>query len=336
MSLEDDWADIRPELLAEPILIRPDHLQDEAKTPGGLIVPAATWAAGLRVLTDPGIPPGTVYAVGEPEFVGRMPIRSELRVQPADAPGRGAALGWMVHEVTDEEIAERDSAENLHRLREEREGSVAQESGRVVWTSLPVLEDLWGRSWNAGAANFLRSLRPSSVRVIRHMEGQTADSAPWRVTVQLDEGNTHVLRISQEVEVAGVGFRNGQDARNFYDNNQDQLMQGQPSMIINPRALRLLNDPPPDDRYVSPRRELHERPSSRRERQQENDRAQFDRAEAAQAQARQELPGAIEAAIQLRAGELYEAAELAAIRGRQSEPPMREAVDDDAFTSLLD
>lgn len=334
MELEDDWADIRPmlpDLPAKPVLLRPDHLQKEAVTPAGLIVPRGlNLPANMRLVSSPLIPAGTVYAVSAPEHVGRMPIRSEIAIEAADR-----AIGWTVSEMTSVDIDARDSEVNLHRLQVDRErGPHPDYEGdypwtppedQMVWTSLPVLEELWGRSWNAGAANFIQSLRPSGVRIIRHMEGQTANTSLWRVTVQLAEGNTHIERIIQEVEVAGVGFRNGQDARNFYDNNQEPLMQNQSSVYINPRGISRLqlhtDDPPPDVRSVAgfrrelhePRiRELHEMLGDTERRQQE---AQFDRAEAAAAQASQELgPDASEKTILDRAGELFEAAEMAAIR----------------------
>jgi len=37
-----------------------------------------------------GIPPGQVVTVGEPVFVGRIPVRTELTVLPADEPNRVA------------------------------------------------------------------------------------------------------------------------------------------------------------------------------------------------------------------------------------------------------
>ena len=43
------------------------------------------------------VPPGTVYAAADPEFVGIMPIRQDIEVLPADEP-RQLKLGWVVSE----------------------------------------------------------------------------------------------------------------------------------------------------------------------------------------------------------------------------------------------
>jgi hypothetical protein len=44
------------------------------------------------------VPPGTVYACADPEFVGVMPIRQDIEVLPADEPRR-LMLGWVVSEI---------------------------------------------------------------------------------------------------------------------------------------------------------------------------------------------------------------------------------------------
>lgn len=43
------------------------------------------------------VPPGTVYAVSDPEFVGVMPVRQDIEVLPADEP-KQLKLGWVVSE----------------------------------------------------------------------------------------------------------------------------------------------------------------------------------------------------------------------------------------------
>jgi hypothetical protein len=43
------------------------------------------------------VPPGSVYATADPEFVGVMPIRQDIEVLPADEPKR-LSLGWVVSE----------------------------------------------------------------------------------------------------------------------------------------------------------------------------------------------------------------------------------------------
>lgn len=44
------------------------------------------------------IPPNAIYACENPEFVGRMPIRQDIEVLPADKP-RQLKLGWTVKET---------------------------------------------------------------------------------------------------------------------------------------------------------------------------------------------------------------------------------------------
>ena len=53
---------------------------------------------GADILVSKIVPPGTVYAVADPEFVGVMPIRQDIEVLPADEP-RQLKLGWVVNEI---------------------------------------------------------------------------------------------------------------------------------------------------------------------------------------------------------------------------------------------
>lgn len=241
MDFDDDWAAVRG-LPDDPFpgvprfVIRPDtFVEGEATTPGGLIVPEGT------DLTPRWVPPPG-YRAEEPEFFGRFqPRRSEVTVLPADPPR--APIGWSMREMTQEEIAERDSPENLERLRQQREEPASEASsitGRRVWTTIPVLEHLNLRQWNAGSANFIHALRPSAVRVVGPHEGMTTDAVPWRVTVHLTVDG-RIRLIEQEVEMGGHGFRNGQDARHFYQRQDIRLSDPQPSMVINARALARLN-----------------------------------------------------------------------------------------------
>lgn len=56
---------------------------------------AKAWGADLFVSKI--VPQGTVYACADPEFVGVMPIRSDIEVLPADEPKR-ISLGWVCYE----------------------------------------------------------------------------------------------------------------------------------------------------------------------------------------------------------------------------------------------
>jgi hypothetical protein len=56
---------------------------------------AHIWGADIMVSKI--VPPGTVYACSDPEFVGVMPIRQDIEVLPADEP-KQLKLGWVVSE----------------------------------------------------------------------------------------------------------------------------------------------------------------------------------------------------------------------------------------------
>jgi len=57
---------------------------------------AHIWGADIMVSKI--VPPGTVYACADPEFVGVMPIRQDIEVMPADEP-KQLKLGWVVSEI---------------------------------------------------------------------------------------------------------------------------------------------------------------------------------------------------------------------------------------------
>jgi hypothetical protein len=52
---------------------------------------------GADIMVSKVVPPGTVYALTDPEFVGVMPIRQDIEVLPADEP-KQLKLGWVVSE----------------------------------------------------------------------------------------------------------------------------------------------------------------------------------------------------------------------------------------------
>jgi len=53
---------------------------------------------GADIIVSKIVPPGTVYAVSDPEFVGVMPVRQDIEVMPADEP-RQLKLGWVISEI---------------------------------------------------------------------------------------------------------------------------------------------------------------------------------------------------------------------------------------------
>lgn len=57
---------------------------------------ARLWGADLMVSKL--VPPGTVYACADAEFVGVMPVRQDIEVLPADEP-KQLKVGWVVNEI---------------------------------------------------------------------------------------------------------------------------------------------------------------------------------------------------------------------------------------------
>ena len=53
---------------------------------------------GADIIVSKIVPPGTVYACADPEFVGVMPVRQDIEIMPADEP-RQLKLGWVVSEI---------------------------------------------------------------------------------------------------------------------------------------------------------------------------------------------------------------------------------------------
>jgi len=53
---------------------------------------------GADIIVSKIVPPGTVFACADPEFVGVMPVRQDIEVLPADEPKR-LSLGWVVSEI---------------------------------------------------------------------------------------------------------------------------------------------------------------------------------------------------------------------------------------------
>ena len=56
---------------------------------------ATLW--GAQIITSRIVPVGTVYVACEPEFFGRMPVRTELTVLSADDP-KARTIGFSVFE----------------------------------------------------------------------------------------------------------------------------------------------------------------------------------------------------------------------------------------------
>lgn len=71
------------------------------------------------------------------------------------------------------------------------------------YTSIRVLEFLYGLKWDEFAMNYVYAHRPSRVRVSTGMV--ESDSVLWRVTVLLGRDKETIESIEQEVEVGLLG-----------------------------------------------------------------------------------------------------------------------------------
>lgn len=138
----------------------------------------------------------------------------------------------MFHIISDQEAKERDDVENLFRLKEIRKSYPKEDSKKTGFATIEVLEKLKGTPYNNAAHNFLKSLRPSSIRVVEYGNPVTSDAKIWRVTVYLDI-NKNIGLIEQEVEVGLTGFRNGRDAENYYEHHYEELEKPIPNIIFN-------------------------------------------------------------------------------------------------------
>jgi hypothetical protein len=237
--IEAAWEEVNPrpenpsleEMEEEATLIHLDRFPKEQVVGGGLIIQGSPKQEELPDLN-------------------KLPVRTELTVLPADEVRQ--PIGLRFYERTPEELAERDSPENLAALRTQREATDVADSyisshgvdyetrdHSFGWFSLPVLQELWGTPWNNAATNFLRCLRPSAVRVTTG--NVTLDSMPWRVTVLLNGNRRTIQSIHQEVEVALNGFRNGSDAGSYILGRSRELESPQPQAAVNLRWVRNLS-----------------------------------------------------------------------------------------------
>ncbi len=178
--------------------------------------------------------------LSDPEFIGKMLIRQELTVLPADDPNR-KPLNWTCHFITDEEHDEINSKRNLKRLKKIREAVPNMQDfdpkrESYCYTVIPVLEFLNGRPWNNMALNIIESVRPTAIEVVKPNGAVTLDCYSWRVRVYLDEKQL-IERIEQEVQCGCVGFRNGQDISNYIKGNDSMLTTPQGTCFFNPRGI---------------------------------------------------------------------------------------------------
>lgn len=159
------------------------------------------------------------------DHVGAFPIKQDITVLPADDPKK-VKLGWTVHEIPGdmgevEYWKKHLSPEEFDKwfyesdYRRNQETNLADEyigygkdfkRDNIGYTTIQILQFLWGQPWNNLALNFIHAVRPSRIRVIKHNECMHLDAMRWRVTVMLDEKSL-IKEINQEVIVGVRGTR---------------------------------------------------------------------------------------------------------------------------------
>jgi len=205
--------------------------------------------------------------VPEPEIFDEAGcgIRSKPLVLDPNDPKR-LLLGWKVYEQQIDEThdafmrrvseTDEDYRERIHRQAVERSSETdwadapeefPARARAGCYTSIPVLQFLWGLPWNNLARNFVTALRPSRIRVT---DGPvTLDAVKWRVTVWLEEDGRTIQEIKQEVGISSWGVWNGGEltAQLIYEKEHGTLEgydrgDGRPPCFINPDIEKLQID----------------------------------------------------------------------------------------------
>ncbi len=89
-------------------------------------------------------------------------------------------------------------------------GARYRQPDRRGMVTMPVLTFLRGEALTELVWDWLEGVRPSMVCVRGFADDVAVDSAPWRVTIYLDQDD-RILDIVQEIEVGLVGVRNGRE-----------------------------------------------------------------------------------------------------------------------------
>lgn len=140
----------------------------------------------------------------------------EIEIEKIEVKAKHRKLLFSVFEIShvedaktpdyDASILEATDAADKYRHRHHVE---YEKPSTISYTSLDVLQQLWGRPWDQFALNMTHALRPSYIRVVGRAEGMTADARRWRVSVHLAEDDRTIEKITQEVEVGCVGAKHG-------------------------------------------------------------------------------------------------------------------------------
>lgn len=152
--------------------------------------------------------------------------------------------GWMfceghppgfVHPEPDE-VHRTDEADLYLVSRDSQERPVVPPSGQC-FTSIPVLQFLWGKPWDALALNYVDAVRPSAIRVAAPGDALTCDAVAWRVDVHLGPDRRTILRIEQAVTCGSRGVYHGHDLGRRLQGLPFEHDDGRSKVIINRRGL---------------------------------------------------------------------------------------------------
>jgi hypothetical protein len=170
-----------------------------------------------------------------------IPVRQDLLVIPAESPKKD--IGWSFIEcsseagpITVEKMPQKIGTEKINVYRSNH-GVEYQKPTNRAWTSIKVLQFLYGRQCNDLILSYIHALRPSAIRVVNQNECITCDAITWRVTVFVDSKNK-VKSIEQEVEVASCEpFENGYQLDKFLKYGKFFRMPKGGVVMWNPKAI---------------------------------------------------------------------------------------------------
>lgn len=173
----------------------------------------------------------------------KIDIRSE-GIAPRQPSMR---LGWTIREElpTNNNIYDysgrHEEVDEANKYRHGQGVRYEPPTGSRCWASVEVLPLLKGRPWNNLALAAVHALRPSYVRVRGPNEGATCDCITWRVTVLLEQDDRTIRKITQEVEVSGLGLKTGQDFLAKLAGEPLPPPSDDPHVYVNGEALKRLD-----------------------------------------------------------------------------------------------
>lgn len=172
---------------------------------------------------------------------GTIPVRRDLLVLPVDEPKKN--VGWSFIEysgesgpITIEKMPQKIGTEKIDAYRGDH-GVEYQKPTKSAWTTIKVLQFLYGRKCDDLILSYIHALRPSAIRITSGYV--TCDAMTWRVTVFVDSKNK-VKSIEQEVEVATCEpFENGYQLDKFLKYGKFFRMPKGGVVMWNPKAIAI-------------------------------------------------------------------------------------------------